>query len=444
MALALMHTAKQAKKNGSRVGHLLFAIALIGVAISPLAGCGKGSGAGTGTGGGAGTGTGGRQSGSGGQTGGQSGSAGKGDTSGASGSMASGSGGSAASGGIGSGGSSGSGGTSTGGAGTGGVGGAGGRAGSGGAAGKGGAQSSGGQTGTGGSSNPDGGQPDALRLIQNFNQSWKFKTRRRVRRRSDRLRRFRRGSDIGLPHSFNLPYFMNAKFYVGYGWYRKHFAVPVDLVRQERVSRVPGRVRSGADLRQRQEGRRAHRRLQRILDRRHVRHQDRRQRRGRSIEQQLERSDPAHHGRSHVPGRSLSRRVRRGDGPAARHLVRHLGHDAHARDESGSSSTVSIKTEVQNNRSAAVNATLKTDIVDKDGKVVATISSQQQIDARQDGDLRPDHAGDQQPRRCGTPIIPTLYKALSYLSDGSGNRRTTFTTPFGFRWFSWSATKGSP
>ena len=63
----------------------------------------------------------------------------------------------------------------------------------------------------------------------------------------------------------------------------------------------------------------------------------------------------------------------------------------------GSSSTVAIKTEVQNNRSAAVNATLKTDIVDKDGKVVATVSSQQQIDAEQDGDLRPDHAGDQQP-----------------------------------------------
>ena len=48
---------------------------------------------------------------------------------------------------------------------------------------------------------------------------------------------------------------------------------------------------------------------------------------------------------------------------------------------SGSSSTVQIKTDVQNSRSASVNATLKTDIVDKDGKVVATVSSQQQIAA---------------------------------------------------------------
>ena len=63
----------------------------------------------------------------------------------------------------------------------------------------------------------------------------------------------------------------------------------------------------------------------------------------------------------------------------------------------GASSTVSIKTEVQNNRSAAVNATLKTDIVDKDGKVVATVTSQQHDRREEDGDLRPDHAGDHQP-----------------------------------------------
>ena len=32
-----------------------------------------------------------------------------------------------------------------------------------------------------------------------------------------------------LPHSFSMPYFAaNDKFYVGYGWYRKHFDVPAD------------------------------------------------------------------------------------------------------------------------------------------------------------------------------------------------------------------------
>lgn len=32
--------------------------------------------------------------------------------------------------------------------------------------------------------------------------------------------------DVNLPHSFSLPYFGPDTFYVGYGWYRKHFDVP--------------------------------------------------------------------------------------------------------------------------------------------------------------------------------------------------------------------------
>jgi len=32
--------------------------------------------------------------------------------------------------------------------------------------------------------------------------------------------------DVGLPHSFSIPYFASPQFYVGYGWYRKHFDVP--------------------------------------------------------------------------------------------------------------------------------------------------------------------------------------------------------------------------
>ena len=92
--------------------------------------------------------------------------------------------------------------------------------------GSGGAQSMGGQTGTGGASNPDGGQPDgSLRLIQNFNQAWKFK-RSDVSGAEATAFDDSSWSDIGLPHSFNLPYFVNAKFYAGYGWYRKHFTVP--------------------------------------------------------------------------------------------------------------------------------------------------------------------------------------------------------------------------
>ncbi len=107
---------------------------------------------------------------------------------------------------------------------------------------------------------------------------------------------------------------------------------------------------------------------------------------------------------------------------------------------SGSSSTVEIKTEVQNNRAAAVNATLKTDIVDSSGKVITTVSSQQQIAAGATVTF------DQTTPAVSNPSLwhpdhPTMYQALSNLSDGTGNV-DTFTTPFGFRWFAWSASQG--
>src|SRR5262245_15816609 len=31
---------------------------------------------------------------------------------------------------------------------------------------------------------------------------------------------------IGLPHTFDLPYFRTPEFYVGYGWYRKSLPIP--------------------------------------------------------------------------------------------------------------------------------------------------------------------------------------------------------------------------
>ena len=40
---------------------------------------------------------------------------------------------------------------------------------------------------------------------------------------------------IGLPHTFDLPYFRTPEFYVGYGWYRKRFDVPSDW-RGRRIS----------------------------------------------------------------------------------------------------------------------------------------------------------------------------------------------------------------
>src|SRR4051812_31493703 len=90
--------------------------------------------------------------------------------------------------------------------------------------GAGGASAIGGQTGAGGAPAIDG-----PRLVQNFNQSWKFK-RADVTGAEGPPFDASPWDAVGLPHSFTLPYFqptnMSLKVYVGYGWYRKHFTVP--------------------------------------------------------------------------------------------------------------------------------------------------------------------------------------------------------------------------
>lgn len=35
--------------------------------------------------------------------------------------------------------------------------------------------------------------------------------------------------NVGLPHSFNVPYFLSSDCYVGYGWYRKHLMLPENI-----------------------------------------------------------------------------------------------------------------------------------------------------------------------------------------------------------------------
>ena len=284
---------------------------------------------------------------------------------------------------------------------------------------------------------------DGSRLVQNFNQSWKFKradvTGAEVTAFDDSA-----WDDVGLPHSFTLPYFlptnMSLKVYVGYGWYRKHFTVPSTW-----------------------SGKSVSLEFQAAFDQAQIYVN------GKQVGE--------HIGGYNGFSIDISSAIKPGDNVVAVRLNNnwnaqlppitgdHTFQGGLYRDvnvvvtdplhvtwygtwvttptlaaSSGSSSTVEIKTEVQNNRAAAVNVTLKTDIVDKDGKVVTTISSQQQIDAGKTVTF------DQTTPAISSPALwhpdhPTLYKALSHLSDAAGIV-DEFTTTFGFRWFSWSATQG--
>lgn len=299
---------------------------------------------------------------------------------------------------------------------------------------------SGGQTGAAGVPGTGGGQqPESPRQVQNFNQSWKFK-RADVTGAEATTFDDSAWDSIGLPHSFGLPYFASTKFYVGYGWYRKHFTVPAEW-----------------------SGKSVFLEFQAAFDQAQIYVN------GKQVGQ--------HMGGYNGFSIDVSSAIKSGDNVVAVRLNNkwnaqlppltgdHTFQGGIYRDvfvvvtdplriawygtwvttptlatNSGASSTVQIKTEVQNGRATAVSATLKTDIVDKDGKVVATVSSQQQIDAGKTVTF------DQTSPAINTPALwhpdhPTMYQAVSYLSADSATV-DTLTTPFGFRWFSWSASQG--
>jgi beta-galactosidase len=60
------------------------------------------------------------------------------------------------------------------------------------------------------------------RTIVNFNRDWRFRLGD-MPGADQPLFDDSGWENIGLPHSFSTPYFMSPDFYIGYGWYRKHF-----------------------------------------------------------------------------------------------------------------------------------------------------------------------------------------------------------------------------
>jgi hypothetical protein len=69
--------------------------------------------------------------------------------------------------------------------------------------------------------------PSSLREVINFNREWKFQLGDSTNAESAAFDDAAWQS-VGLPHSFSMPYFASPRFYVGYGWYRKHFTPPTD------------------------------------------------------------------------------------------------------------------------------------------------------------------------------------------------------------------------
>lgn len=74
--------------------------------------------------------------------------------------------------------------------------------------------------------NPVHVSAEPLRQVVNFNREWLFQLGDFPGAEAESYQDAA-WSRVGLPHSFSIPYFAaGGEFYVGYGWYRKHFDVP--------------------------------------------------------------------------------------------------------------------------------------------------------------------------------------------------------------------------
>ena len=62
------------------------------------------------------------------------------------------------------------------------------------------------------------------RINMNINREWKF-IHGDIIEAKEPFYNDSSWYDIGLPHSFSIPYFSEKESYVGYGWYRKYLNV---------------------------------------------------------------------------------------------------------------------------------------------------------------------------------------------------------------------------
>jgi glycosyl hydrolase family 2/F5/8 type C domain-containing protein len=270
----------------------------------------------------------------------------------------------------------------------------------------------------------------------NFNRAWKFllgdPPGAEAAGYDDRSWR-----DIGLPHSFSIPYFAAPEFYVGYGWYRKRFSVPARwagkrlflefegafqhaeiFLNGRRLAEhsggytgfsldITGAVKTGGNL------------LAVRLD---------------------NRWNPrlAPRAGEHVFSGGLYRDVRLVVTEPLH--VAWYGTFVTTPRVSLESGTVNVKTDIRNDGAVEKTCTLKTILVDPDGKAVASVASKQVVPPGTT--LTLDQTSDPLARpKLWHPDHPFLYTAVSEIYDGD-RMADRFETTFGFRWFEWTAERG--
>lgn len=273
----------------------------------------------------------------------------------------------------------------------------------------------------------------------NINREWKFSLGD-VAEADQATFRDQGWDDVHLPHSFSLPYFLSPKFYTGTGWYRKHLQVPKAwdgkriAVEFEGVFQDTQVYANGVKV---------------------GRHQ------GGYVGFTFDLTDYLKPGDNVIAVRvnnewNPSLAPRAGDhafsGGIYRDVQLVVTDPVHVAwygtfvttptlaAEEGRSSKVNIQTEVRNASAQSRAITVKTDIVDPDGEVVATTRSERTVPAQSTVVFDQTTKAIAAPE-LWSPATPMLYRAVTTLRDGTAEL-DRYSTTFGFRWFEWTADRG--
>ncbi|MEO9132884.1 MAG: glycoside hydrolase family 2 TIM barrel-domain containing protein, partial [Sphingomonas sp.] len=271
----------------------------------------------------------------------------------------------------------------------------------------------------------------------NFNADWRFKLGKDDGAEAPAFDDSGWGQ-VGLPHSFSMPYFRASAFYTGDGWYRKSFTLPA----------IP-------------DGRRLSLEFEGAFQDAHV---------------YVNGVEVGHHRGGYTgfpvditkavrPGRNVvAVRVNNDwDATLAPRAGEHVFSGGLYRDVwllasdavhvpwtgtrvttpalSAKSGEVAIDTEVRNDGIAAANVVVQTRIVDAHGKAVATLPEKRISLAPGETSLATQVSAPIARPHLWSPETPALYRAITSLRV-DGRERDRYETEFGFRWTEWTADRG--
>lgn len=243
--------------------------------------------------------------------------------------------------------------------------------------------------------------------------------------------------DANLPHSFSMPYFLSDQFYVGYGWYRKHFDIAAAWhgsrvnIEFDGVFQVAEVFVNGKRVGEHRGGYTGF--TLDITDAVKPGHNVMAVRVNNLWDARL-----APRAGEHVFSGGIYRNVRLV--VAAPLHVAWCGTFVTTPQVSRESGTVRVETEVVNDSGTAKTATVQTQIMDPDGQMVAQMESARRVAPGVTDVFEQVSAPIPNPR-LWSPEHPNLYTVKTTVLD-DGKAVDHYTSPLGFRWFEFTADRG--